>query len=49
MRPVPYNSLEELIGIGTGLLAGGSVTLVGFGFDSAVEVTSGAVLLWRLP
>ncbi len=44
---VAYNSLEGLIGIGAGLLAG-SVALVGFGFDSAIEVTSGAVLLWRL-
>ncbi len=44
---VAYNSLEGLIGIGVGLVAG-SVALVGFGFDSAIEVTSGAVLLWRL-
>jgi divalent metal cation (Fe/Co/Zn/Cd) transporter len=44
---VAYNSLEGLIGIGAGLVAG-SVALVGFGFDSAIEVTSGAVLLWRL-
>jgi divalent metal cation (Fe/Co/Zn/Cd) transporter len=26
----------------------GSIALVGFGFDSLIEVTSGAVLLWRL-
>jgi divalent metal cation (Fe/Co/Zn/Cd) transporter len=26
----------------------GSIALVGFGFDSVIEVTSGAVLLWRL-
>ncbi|HLE61811.1 MAG TPA: efflux RND transporter permease subunit, partial [Pyrinomonadaceae bacterium] len=26
----------------------GSMALVGFGFDSLIEVTSGAVLLWRL-
>ena len=44
---VAYNSLEGLIGVGAGLVAG-SVALVGFGFDSAIEVTSGAVLLWRL-
>ncbi len=42
-----YNSLEGLIGIAAGLLAG-SIALVGFGFDSAIEVTSGAALLWRL-
>jgi divalent metal cation (Fe/Co/Zn/Cd) transporter len=44
---VAYNSVEGLIGIGAGLVAG-SIALVGFGFDSIIEVTSGAVLLWRL-
>ena len=44
---VAYNSLEGLIGVGAGLVAS-SVALVGFGFDSAIEVISGAVLLWRL-
>jgi divalent metal cation (Fe/Co/Zn/Cd) transporter len=42
-----YNSLEGLLAILLGLLAG-SIALVGFGFDSAIEVTSGAALLWRL-
>ena len=42
-----YNSLEGLIAIAAGLLAG-SIALVGFGFDSVIEVTSGAALLWRL-
>ena len=42
-----YNSLEGLIAIVAGLIAG-SVALVGFGFDSLIEVTSGAALLWRL-
>lgn len=44
---VAYNSMEGLIGIGAGLVAG-SIALMGFGFDSIIEVTSGAVLLWRL-
>ena len=44
---VVYNSLEGLVGIAAGLAAG-SIALVGFGFDSAIEVISGAVLLWRL-
>lgn len=44
---IAYNSLEGLIAVGAGLLAG-SVALVGFGFDSLIEVTSGAALLWRL-
>jgi divalent metal cation (Fe/Co/Zn/Cd) transporter len=42
-----YNSIEGLVGVAAGMLAG-SIALVGFGFDSAIEVTSGAVLLWRL-
>lgn len=44
---IGYNSLEGLIAVGAGLLAG-SIALIGFGFDSLIEVTSGAVLLWRL-
>lgn len=44
---IAYNSLEGLIAIVTGLMAG-SIALVGFGFDSLIEVTSGAALLWRL-
>ena len=42
-----YNSLEGLVALSAGLVAG-SIALVGFGFDSLIEVTSGAVLLWRL-
>ena len=42
-----WNSLEGLIGIGTGLFSG-SISLVGFGIDSLIEVTSGAALLWRM-
>ena len=44
---IGYNSLEGLIALVAGLVAG-SIALVGFGFDSLIEVTSGAVLLWRL-
>lgn len=44
---VAYNSLEGLVSILAGLIAG-SVSLVGFGLDSIIEVTSGAALLWRL-
>jgi divalent metal cation (Fe/Co/Zn/Cd) transporter len=40
-------SIEALVGITSGILAG-SVALVGFGFDSVIEVSSGAALLWRL-
>lgn len=44
---ITWNSLEALIAIGAGVLAG-SVALVGFGIDSVIEVSSGAILLWRL-
>ena len=44
---IAWNSLEGLIALLAGFFAG-SVALVGFGFDSAIEVTSGALLLWRL-
>lgn len=44
---VGWNSLEGVIAIGAGVIAG-SVALVGFGLDSVIEVTSGAALLWRL-
>jgi divalent metal cation (Fe/Co/Zn/Cd) transporter len=44
---IAYNVLEGLISIGAGIIAG-SISLVGFGLDSLIEVTSGAALLWRL-
>src|SRR6266446_544267 len=44
---VGYNMLEGLVSIIAGLIAG-SVSLVGFGLDSFIEVTSGTALLWRL-
>ena len=44
---VGWNSLEGIIAIGAGLVAG-SIALVGFGFDSVIEVASGVALLWRL-
>ena len=44
---VGWNLLEAAVGIGAGLLAG-SVALIGFGIDSLIETSSGAVLLWRL-
>lgn len=42
-----WNSLEGIIAIGAGIAAG-SIALVGFGVDSAIEVSSGAIILWRL-
>jgi divalent metal cation (Fe/Co/Zn/Cd) transporter len=44
---IGYNSVEGLVSIIAGAIAG-SVSLIGFGLDSIVEVTSGAALLWRL-
>jgi len=44
---IGWNSLEAVIAIGAGLMAG-SIALVGFGLDSIIEVSSGAALLWRL-
>ena len=44
---IGWNSLEGLIAIGAGALAG-SISLVGFGVDSFIEVSSGAALLWRM-
>jgi len=44
---IAWNSLEGLIAVLAGALAG-SVSLVGFGIDSFIEVTSGTVLLWRM-
>ena len=44
---VGWNVVEGAVAIAAGLAAG-SVALVGFGVDSAVETVSGAVLLWRL-
>jgi divalent metal cation (Fe/Co/Zn/Cd) transporter len=44
---IAWNSLESVIALVAGFLAG-SVALIGFGFDSLIEVTSGGALLWRL-
>jgi divalent metal cation (Fe/Co/Zn/Cd) transporter len=44
---IGYNCLEGVVSIAAGIAAG-SVSLVGFGLDSLIEVTSGAALLWRL-
>lgn len=44
---IGWNLLEGLVAVGAGIVAG-SPSLVGFGFDSFIESTSGAALLWRL-
>ena len=42
-----YNALEGIIAVTAGAIAG-SISLVGFGVDSIIEVASGGVSLWRL-
>lgn len=44
---VVWNTLEGLVAVLAGIVAG-SISLVGFGIDSFIEVTSGSVLLWRM-
>jgi cation diffusion facilitator family transporter len=44
---VGYNVIEGVLSILAGYLAG-SIALIGFGLDSAVESASGGVLIWRL-
>lgn len=43
---VGYNVIEAVIAVLAGMAAG-SVSLVGFGLDSAVEVSSGLIILWQ--
>jgi divalent metal cation (Fe/Co/Zn/Cd) transporter len=44
---IGWNAVEGLIAVIAGMFAG-SISLVGFGIDSFIEVTSGAALLWRM-
>lgn len=44
---IGWNTLEGLVAVAAGTIAG-SISLVGFGIDSFIEVTSGAALLWRM-
>jgi len=44
---VAWNTLEALASILAGLIAG-SVSLIGFGLDSVIEVASRAASLWWL-
>ena len=44
---VGYNIIEGILSISAGILAGGSIALVGFGLDSFVESLSGGVMIWR--
>jgi hypothetical protein len=44
---IGWNTIEGAVAITAGIAAG-SVSLIGFGFDSAIEVSAALVLAWRL-
>lgn len=44
---IAWNAVEGVVAVGAGAIAG-SISLVGFGIDSFIEVTSGSILLWRM-
>ena len=44
---IGWNSLEGVVAIAAGIAAG-SVSLIGFGLDSGIEVSAALVLAWRL-
>src|SRR5207248_11202534 len=44
---IAWNTLEGLVAVAAGAVAG-SISPVGFGLDSFIEVISGATLLWRM-
>ncbi|CAN5807936.1 cation transporter [soil metagenome] len=44
---ISWNAIEGVVAVAAGITAG-SVSLIGFGFDSAIEVSAALVLAWRL-
>ena len=44
---IAYNVIEAVVALVAGIVAG-SVALVGFGFDSVIEVTASGAAQWRL-
>jgi divalent metal cation (Fe/Co/Zn/Cd) transporter len=44
---IGWNSIEGVVAVAAGIAAG-SVSLLGFGFDSAIEVSAALILTWRL-
>lgn len=44
---IGYNALEAVVSLAAGLMAG-SIALVGFGFDSVIEVSAALAAQWRL-
>jgi hypothetical protein len=44
---ITWNLIEAVVAIGFGIAAG-SIALVGFGFDSTIEVFAASVVIWEL-
>lgn len=44
---IVWNGLEGIVAVAAGIAAG-SVSLIGFGFDSGIEVSAALILTWRL-
>ena len=44
---IAWNAMEGVVAVAAGLAAG-SVSLVGFGLDSGIEVSAAVILAWRL-
>lgn len=44
---VAWNALEGLVALSAGVAAG-SVSLIGFGLDSVIELAASVILVWRL-
>jgi len=44
---IGWNGVEGIVAVAAGVAAG-SVSLVGFGFDSGIEVSAALILAWRL-
>ena len=42
-----YNIIEGIVSIIAGIMAGGSIALIGFGLDSFIESLSGGIMIWR--
>lgn len=47
LATISWNAVEGVLAVLAGVAAG-SASLVGFGFDSGIEVSAALVLLWRL-
>lgn len=44
---ITWNLVEAVVAVGLGVVAG-SIALIGFGFDSLIEVFAASVVIWEL-